>query len=172
MADIKVKYSASGANTVAIACDISSLASSTSWAGRASTAIDNTTNLDLDHLVSGVVKLGTSPTVSKTVSVYAYSTAKIASGTPTYVDGITGTDANKTMTSANVAFSCLVWLWSATTDATTGLNLYMPPRSIAQAFGAMPPFYGLFVVHDSVAALDSTSGNHYFHYERIQAQTV
>lgn len=170
MADIKSKYPAT--STVAITCDISSLASSTSWAGRASTAVDNTTNVDLDHLVSGVIKLGTSPTVSKTVSVYAYAPVKIVTGTATYPDSITGTDAAKTMTSDNVARGCLVWLWSANTDATTGLNLYMPPRSIAQAFGAMPPFYGLFVTHDSVAALDSTAGNHYFHYERIQAQTV
>jgi hypothetical protein len=170
MADIKSKYPAT--STVAITCDVSSLASSTTWAGRASTAVDNTTNLDLDHLVSGVVKLGTGPTAAKKVVVYAYAPIKIVSGTPTYPDGITGTDAAKTMTSENVAIGALVWLWTGNTDATTGLNLYMPPRSIAQAFGAMPPFYGLFVYHDSVAALDATAGNHYFHYERIQAQTV
>jgi len=171
MADFKIKYPAT--DSVAITCDISSLASSTAWAGRASTAVDNTTNVDLDHMVSGVIKLGTTPTASKTVSVYVYAPVKVASGVPTYPDSITGTDAAKTMTSENVAISSLLYLWSATTDATTGRNLFMPPTSIAQRFGwVLPPYWGLFVTHDSVAALDSTAGNHYFHYYRIQRQSV
>lgn len=172
MTDIKSKYPASSANSVAITCDISSLASSTTYAGRASTVVDNTTNVDLDHLVSGVIRLGTGPATSKTVSIFAYAPVKIITGTPTYPDGITGIDAAKTMTSVNVAQACLTWLWSGATDAVTGRELYMPPRSIAQAFGAMPPFWGLFATHDSVAALDATPGNHYFHYHRIQAQSV
>lgn len=170
MADIKIKYPV--ADTIAITCDISSLASSTAWAGRASTVVDNTTNLDLDHVVSGVIRVGTTPTASKTISVYAYAPIKIASGTPTYPDGITGTDAAKTMTSANVAQAALVWLWSTLTDSTSDRDYYMPPRSIAQAFGAMPPYWGLFVTHDSVAALNATAGNHYFHYRRDQAQSI
>lgn len=170
MADFKIKYPA---DTVAITCSVASLASSTSWAGRASTAIDNTTNLDLDHLVSGVIRLGTTPTASKAISLYAYAPTKIASGVPTYPDGITGTDAAKTMTSANVALSTLTWLWTGFSDATTGRDLYIPPRSIAMAFGgSLPPFWGLFVTHETVAALDSTAGNHYFHYQRIQEQSV
>lgn len=170
MADIKLKFPVT--DTVAITISLASLASSTAYAGRASTAINNTTNLDLDHLVSGVIKLGTTPTAAKRVSVYAYAPVRIVSGTPTYPDGITGTDAAKTMTSANVALASLVWLWGGNTDATTGLNLFMPPRSIAQAFGNMPPHWGLFVMHDSVAALDATASNHYLHYQRVQAQTV
>jgi len=172
MADIKLKYPQSSSDTVAITCAVASLASSTAWAGRASTAINNTSNLDLDHAVSGSIMLGTTPTVDKTVSVFAYAPTKIVSGTPTYPDGITGTDAAKTMTSAYVAEACLVWLWSGKTDATTGRVLDMPPRSIASAFGFMPAFWGIFVTHDSGVALNSTSGNHFFHYERIQAQTV
>lgn len=170
MSDIKTSYPSS--STVAITCDVSSLASSIAAAGRASTAIDNTTNLDLDHLVSGKIKLGTTPTVSKPVSVYAYAPLSIAAGTPTYPDSITGTDAAKTMTSLNVANGVLRLLWSGLSDAVTGRELFMPPTSIAAAFGAMPPFYGIFVTHESVAALDSTSGNHVFHYQRVQAQTV
>lgn len=170
---IKLLYPASSANTVAFTFDVSSLASSTVWAGRASTAVDNTTNLDVDHLVGGVTKLGTGPTASKTVAIYVYSIVKIAAGVPTYVDGITGTDAAKTMTSANVALGCLKRLWSASTDATTGLVLAMPPTSIAARFGGiLPPFYGLFMTHDSGVALDATAGSHSFHYERIQSQTV
>lgn len=172
MADIKTKYPVSSANSVILTCDLAGLVSSTVYAGRASTAVDNTTFLDLDHLVSGSIKLGTTPTVSKAVSVYAYAPTKIVSGVPTYPDSITGSDAGKAMTSANVALAALRFLWAGTTDATTGRVLDMPPCSIAQAFGAMPPFWGIFVTHDSVAALDATSGNHFFHYHRIQAQSV
>jgi hypothetical protein len=171
MADIKMKYPASSTGT--ITCDISSLASSTTGAGRASTAVDNSTNLDFDHLVSGKIKLGSSPAAGKSVSVYAYAPQSISSGTPTYPDGITGTDAAKTMTSVNVMAGALRLLWVGTSDATSGLVLYMPPTSIAQAFGMMPRFYGLFVTHDtSGTTLDATASNHQFQYERCQHQVV
>lgn len=172
MADIKIKYPQSNADSIALTITLASLASSTAWAGRESTAVNNTSNLDLDHLVSGKFTLGTSPTVSKNVSVYAYAAQSIASGTPTYPDGLTGSDAAKTMTSANVAFACLRLLWSGVTDATTGRVLEMPPTSIAQVFGSVPPFWGVFVTHDSGVNLNSTEGNHSMQYQRVQAQTV
>ncbi len=176
MATLKTLYPQSNADSIAITISLApggtGLASSTSWVGRASTAVNNTSNLDLDHLVSGMVKLGTTPTVSKTVQVYAYAAHKISSGTPTYPDGITGTDDSKTMTSANVAYACLRFLWAGTSDATTGLVLEMPPTSIAQVFGSVPPYWGLFVVHDTVAALNTTESNHGFWYHRVQAQSV
>lgn len=172
MATLKTLYPQASADSVAITITLASLASSTAWAGRASTAVNNTSNLDLDHLVSGKIKLGTSPTVSKTVQVYAYAAQSIASGTPTYPDSITGSDAAKTMTSANVAYACLRFLWAGTTDATTGLVLEMPPTSIAQVFGSVPPYWGLFVVHDSGVNLDSTGSNHSMQYQRVQAQSV
>ena len=172
MATLQIAYPVTDADTVAITCDISSLASSTVYAGRASTAVDNRTNKDLDHLVSGKITLGTSPTVGKTVSVFAYAAASVASGTPTYPDSITGTDAAKTMTSANVTFACLRFLWAGTSDAVTGRVLEMPPTSIAQAFGSVPPFWGLFVTHDTGVALDATAGNHSFQYHRVKAETA
>lgn len=167
MSTVKQLYAA--ADTVAITITLASLASSSSLvAGRASTAVDNTTNLDLDHLVSGVIRLGTGPTVSKSVEVWAYAPYKIASGTPTYPDSITGTDAAKTMTSANVKNSALRLVHSMTSDATTDLDLFIPPTSIASLFGDMPPYWGLFVVHDTVAALNATGAQHILHYLRIQ----
>jgi hypothetical protein len=173
MADLKIKYPASNADTVSLTITLASLASSAAWAGRASTAVDNRTNLDLDHLIGGRFKLGTSPTVSKTVQVYAYAAQVVASGTPTYPDSITGTDAAKTMTSANVALACLRFLWAGVTDATTGLLLQMPPTSIAQVYGGvLPPFWGIFVVQDSGVALDATEASHAIQYHRIQAQSV
>lgn len=166
MSTVKQLYSAT--DTVAITLTLTSLASSSSLvAGRASTAIDNTTNLDLDHLVSGVIRLGTTPTVGKTVEVWAYAPYKIAT-TPTYPDSITGTDAAKTMSSVNVKNSALRLVHSMTADATTDLDLFIPPTSIAGLFGDMPSYWGLFVVHDTVAALNATAAQHILHYLRIQ----
>jgi hypothetical protein len=120
-------------------------------------------------LVSGVIRLGgATPTVSKSVEVWAYAAIKIASGTPTYPAGITGSDSNRSITSVNVKFSALRQLHGMTSDATSGLDLFIPPTSIADLFGELPPFWGLWIVHDTGMALDSTAGNHYLHYHRIR----
>lgn len=160
-------------SSVGLTITLASLASDTNLlAGREATFVDNTTNLDLDHLVSGKIKLGTSPTVSKSVEVWAFGSMKSASGTPTWPDVMAGADANKTITSANVKYGFVRQIATLTTDATTGLVLSFGPVSIASLFGAMPKAWGLFVVQNSGVALDSTGGNHFIEYERIQAQTV
>lgn len=170
-ADIKTKYPST--SSVALTLGLGSLASDTNLlAGRQSTAVDNTTNLDLDHVISGFITTGTSPTVSTTIEVWAYASYKTAAGTPSYPDVLTGSDANKTITSTNVKNSMLRLVAAITVDATTSRAYYIAPTSIAQLFGAMPKFWGLFVVHNTAVALNSTAGNHVFEYERIQAQTV
>jgi len=173
MADIKIKYPST--STSAITISLASLAddNTNGIAGRASTAVDNTTNLDLDHLLSGYIKTGTTPTVSRTIELWLYAPVSIASGTPTYPDSITGTDAAKTMTSRNVLQSGLVWCKTITVDATTG-NVYpIGQISVAAAFGGvLPPFWGVWVLNRTAVALDSTGGNHVLTYERVQQQTV
>jgi hypothetical protein len=171
MADFKTKYPAT--SSIALTLGVASLASDTNLlAGRASTAVDNTSNLDLDHLVSGVVMTGTTPTVNTTIEVWAYASYKTASGTPTYPDTITGTDANKTLTNSGTKASALRLVASIVVTATSNVAYPFAPVSIASLFGAMPKFWGLFVVHNTGAALNATAGNHDFQYERIQAQSV
>lgn len=171
MADIKTKYPQGSADTVALTLTLASLASDTNLlAGRASTAVNNTSNVDLDHLVSGVIREGTSPTVNTVIEVWAYSYYLISSGTPSYVDGITGSDANKTLTSANVKVSALRLVASIVVDNTSSRDYYIPPTSIAQLFGALPPFWGLFVVHNTGVNLNGTQVA--LNYERVQSQTV
>ena len=172
MADIKSKYPSS--SSVDLTCNLASLASNTAFvAGRASTAVDNTTNLDIDHLLSGKIRGGTTPTVSTQINIYAYANISSSAGTPTYPDSITGTDIAKTMTSANVMNSALKFVASITVDATTGRDYFFGPVSIASVFGgSLPKFWGVYVAHATVAALDSTAGNHVLSYERVQGQTV
>ncbi len=165
--DIKVKYPAT--STVAITCNLASLASDTNLlAGRAGTAIDNTTNVDLDHLLSGFIRTGTSPTAGTKIEVWAYSYTSIASGTPTYIDSITGTDANKTMTSRNVMFAGLAPVTTIVVDSNSNRDYYIKPTSIAALFGQMPPFWGIFIVQNTTVALNSTQTA--LQYERVQNQ--
>lgn len=173
MADIKTKYPASSADTVALTITLASLATSTSrLAGRESTAVDNTTNLDLDHLLSGKIRSGTSPTNAKSIEVWAYAPITIASGTPVYPDVIDGTDSDETLTSENVKNSMLRLVWSTATDNTSDRDYFIPPTSIAACFGELPPRWGIFVTHDTGVALNATGGNHALHYHRIQRQSV
>ena len=173
MADIKVKYPAT--DTTALTISLASLAndSTNKLAGRQSTVVDNTSNLDLDHLLSGLIKMGTSPTAGNTVEVWAFAHHKIVTGTYTYPDTLGASDAAVTLTSTNVKNVALRLVAVFTVDATTGRNFYIAPTSIAQLFGgSLPQKWGIFVVNASGVALDSTGGNHEFHYQRIQGQTV
>lgn len=174
MSTLKTLYPASNADTTEITITLASLASDTNLlAGRESSFVDNTTNLDLDHIISGYIKLGTSPTASRVVEVWAFIPTKVASGTETWPDVMDGTDSAETITSANVKYAgWLRLLASMTTDATTGLVLPFAGQSIRALFGAMPSAYGIFVTHSSGVNLDSTGSNHYIGYHRIQAQSV
>lgn len=167
MAVNKVSYPSS--STTALTCTLAALASDTGLViGRASTAIDNTTNLDLDHFVTGSFTTGTTPTVSTNIEVWAYAPRSLASNVPTYSDSITGTDAAKTMSSLNVKYGALRLVASLVVDATTNRVYDFPPTSIANLFGAMPPFWGIFVVHNNVAALSAGA----LQYLRVQSTTV
>lgn len=174
MTDIKIKYPST--SSVDLTINLSSLASGASGvftAGRESTAVDNTTNLDLDHLVSGKIRTGTSPTVSRSINIYAYANISSASGTPTYPDVLDGTDSAETFTSANVMNSAVKFVASMSVDATSDRDYFFGPVSIASLFGGqLPKFWGLYVAHDTAVALNATAGNHVISYERIQAQTV
>lgn len=171
MADIKTKYPAT--SSVALALTLAGLASDASLlAGRTSSAVDNTANLDLDHLVSGIITTGTTPTTNTSIEIWAWASYKTAAGTPTYPDGITGTDSAKTITANGVKFGSLRLVATLTVDATSNRTYPFAPVSIASLFGSMPKFWGLFVVHNTGVALNATSANHDIQYERIQTQTV
>src|SRR4051794_15534221 len=122
MASIKSAY---GSSNQSITCTLASLANA---AARASTAVDNTSNLFLDALVTVKVKSGASSTsATGTVNVYAYGTAD---GGSSYPEGITGTDAGATLTSpANVK---LIGVLNVVANATTYQS---EPMSVAAAFG-------------------------------------
>ena len=174
MALIKTSYPST--SSVDITITLASLVSGASGvftAGQESTAVDNTTNNDLDHLLSGKITTGTTPTVSRSINVYAYANLSSSAGTPTYADVLDGTDSVETFTSANVQANAVKFVASITVDATSDRAYYFGPVSVASIFGGiLPKFYGIFVAHDTAVNLNATGGNHKISYERIQGQTV
>jgi hypothetical protein len=176
MADFKLKYPSSTLVAITFALDGggTGLASHSSLLnGRASTAVDNiSSNLDLDHLVSGFFKVGSSGVAAGVLELWAYAQIAESGGSPVYPDSITGSDATKNMTSRNVLFSGLKLLDAIEIPATNSITYPVGPFSIADAFGKLPRRWGLFAVHNTSAALSSTAADHAFVYERIQQQSV
>ncbi len=176
MAIINVKYPST--STASVTITLASLATNGTagvfLAGRSSAAIDNRTTLDLDHLLSGRIRTGTTtPVVSRSINIYAYAPYVNASGTATYPDTLAGTDANVTFTSANIQNSALRFVANIIIDVTAERDYFFAPVSIASLFGgALPQFYGIFVAHDTGAILSATGGACVLTYDRIQGQTV
>jgi hypothetical protein len=156
---IKSNY---GSGNQAITVTLASLANA---ARRASTAIDNTTNLFLDALVQLKIKTGASGVLATGyVEVFAYATAD-PSG-PTYAEAATGSDAAITLTvPPNLK---LIGILNVVANATSYVS---EPLSVAAAFGGvLPAKWGIVIGNQSGAALDSTEGNHAKFYQGVQQQ--
>jgi hypothetical protein len=169
MADIKTAYASSANYTITLA----SLGSSaTLVAGRESTAVSNTSNLYLDYLVGGLITVGTTPTADTTIEVWAYGARN---DTPDYPDVFDGTDSAETVTTRNHAIDTLAWIATMQVDsATSDRGYYFGPVSLAAAFGRkhggalwVPTHHGIFLVHNTGVALNSTAGNHEISYTGV-----
>ena len=154
MADVKANYPAASDATITLA----SLASDTNLlAGRESTALDNSSNLYLDYLISGKITTGTSPTTARSIQVWAVGSWD---GT-NWPDVFDGTDSAETITSANHKNSVCRFIAEMATDATSDRVYHFGPVSLASAFGGvMPVKVVFFVVHNTAVNLNSTAGNH------------
>ena len=155
-----------------ITIGVASLASSSTWvAGRESNEVDNTTNKFVDALVQGKVTVGTSPTANTLILVYVWGSD--TSAATTAIDVIDGADSAETITSAGVRDGFLRLAASINVDATTSDRAYpVAPFSVADLFGQMPRYWGLFVTHNTGVALNATAGNHAFAYTGIKFDTA
>lgn len=159
---IKTVY---GANNQTITITLASLPPD--GGARASTAINNTTNLYVDALVQIKTKTGTDAIPDACVlNVYAYGTSD---GGTTYGDGVTGTDAAITLTVP----TSLRMIGQVNIPANT-TTYKSNPMSVAAAFGgSLPAFWGIVVEHVTWATgggstLDATAGSHSATYQGIQ----
>lgn len=166
MADALIAYNASAS----ITCTLASLASSATFvAGRASAAYDNTSNLDLDVLLSGKVTVGTTPTVNTEIHIDVLGMLDDS----TWPDVFDGTDSAETVTSAGMSKGYLRRAATLIVDATTSDRTYnFGPISVAQLFGGtLPPKFQVFVTHNTGVNLNSTPANHALNAKAVY-QTV
>lgn len=162
-------------NSVAITFSLGSLASTTADppAGRESNEVDNSSNLYEDALLYFEIKGGTTPTSGKTGNLYVWG-ADYDGSTVRRPAGVTGADANLTLTSAGAQGTLIKPIASFIFNATTGTVYNQGALSVCQALGVpvLPIRWGLFFHHDGVAALNATGGNHIFRYTGINRQIV
>lgn len=166
MADLKIKY----ANAATITITLASMATSaTRVVGRESAAVDNSTNLYVDALVSGKITTGTSPT-GGFIDIWVYASHD---ETPTYVDVLDGTDSAETFTDESSRNSAMELAHVIAPDTTNDQVYWVGPFSVAALFGGvMPRFWGLFISHSTAVNLNSTGSNHEWKYTGIWNQSV
>lgn len=157
----------------ALTITLASLGTSSSWtAGRESTVVSNTSNQYLDFLVSGQVTTGTSPTGNPgEIRVYVYAPLKVASSTFSYpvatTTDLTAADAAATFETYQLGQLRLAAV--SATNTTSDRKYSFAPFSIAALFGGVVPLkWGLFVSHNTGVNLNSTAGNHWFHWTGIK----
>jgi|694.fasta_scaffold00458_36 hypothetical protein len=155
--NIKRAYQASANLTVTNLASIAT--SSTLVAGWLSGIIDNTTDLDLDKLISGKVVLGNSATAGQ-IALYAiamlddsnWPTTALTSGT----FGTEGTGAFKDTTNRD-AVAMLVWAAGTRADPGTDDTYQLAVSSLAGAFGGvLPAKLVLFLTHSTGVNLASS----------------
>lgn len=163
MATEHIAYSTDTAITISLG----SLASSATWvAGQESNLIDNTSNLYVDALVQGKIRVGTTPTTLTQIIVYVWGSS-VSPGSVA-IDVIDGTDSAETISSVGVRNSFLKIGAVLDVDSATSDRDYPFAFAVADLFGgSMPPYWGLFVAHNTVAALNATGGNHVISFRGI-----
>lgn len=152
--DVKLVYGTPADATITLA----SLATdSTGLVGRESTAIDNTSALALDYIISGKITTGTSPTTARTIEVWAIASWD---GT-TWPNVFDGTDSDETITTVNHKNAICRPIAILTTDNTSNRQYDFAGVSLAQTFGGIvPPKFVFFVTHNTGVNLNATAGNH------------
>lgn len=156
----------------AITCSLASLATSATWvAGRESALVDNTSNLYVDALVQGKIRVGTTPAANTQIIVYVWGSS-VSPGSVA-IDVIDGTDSAETISSVGVRNSFLKIAAVLDVDSATSDRDYPFSFSVAALFGgAMPAYWGLFIAHNTGVNLNSTGGNHVISYRGISYTVV
>jgi hypothetical protein len=155
MASVKLAYAASANQTVTALDGLA--ASSTHVTGWESAVIDNTTNLYLDYLVSGMITVESSSLSAGSICWWIVPMMDDS----TYPGGFDGTasaettpldDANGTSSGARLAHTII-------TDTTASQVYYVAPFSVAQLFGGICPAKFVIFITQATGTTLETSGN-------------
>ncbi len=142
-----------GAST-AIVCTITSLATSSAREG---TAVDNSTNLYFDALVSVVfTSITGSPASDLVVNVYAYGSED---GT-IYGSPVTGTDASLGTLNTPTNLRSIGTISILSTSSNAERTYISNPMSVAQAFGgSLPRKWGIAVENRTGLAFSTSTAS-------------
>lgn len=155
MATISLAYRASSNLTVT---NLHSLGSSATWvAGWESGVVDNSTNKDLDILVSGKISLGNSATAGQ-IRVYIVPPLD---DTPTWPDVMDGTESTETWTTTTIRDGAAKLGAAVETRADPGTDdvYFIAEFSVAALFGGVCPVKFLIFVAHSTGVNLAASGN-------------
>lgn len=158
--------SANYGTATAITMTLASLASSTTDAGRISTAVDNSSVDALDFIVGGKVTTGTSPTVNKQIEVWF---AGSYDGT-SFSGGAGATDAAFTPVGTKFLLHLAQIINVSGTSNVT--YTWIVPSLLAVFGGNIPTKWSVFITHNTVAALNATAGNHEVKYMAYKVDSV
>jgi len=153
-----------GTNNQSMTITMASLASA---AARASTAVDNTTNLYEDvHIFFKMATNTAGVSATGYINIYAYGTVD---GGTTYPEAITGTDAAITLTTP----PNLVLIAQLNANAVSKTYTF-GPVSFCRMYGLdkLPAKWGVVVVNQTGAAFTATAGNYAVTYQGINGQLV
>lgn len=149
MGAVTLSYRASSNLTVT---NLASIASSGTWvSGWVSGTIDNTSDLDLDKIVSGKITLGNSATAGE-IRVYAFAMLDDSTWPDILSAGTEGTEGTATVTTTTIrdATMVLVSAFATRADPGTDDNYSIPATSLRGAFGGfLPAKCALFVTHST-----------------------
>lgn len=154
MADVSAKYRASSNLTVT---NLHGIASSSTWvAGWTSGTIDNTTDLDLDKLISGAFVAESAGLAAGEIRVYVYAMLDDSTWPDIFSAGTEGTEGTATLHDTEIR-DALKLLWAQVTDTTASRVYPMQPASVAARFdGVLPPKFALFVTQSTGTTLETT----------------
>jgi hypothetical protein len=161
VATVKPAYAGS---TSTISVTLASLANSTtlSTGYRQSAAVDNSTNLYLDALVTGKFTTASGAGATGYVGVFLYAW----DGTQ-YTNNATGSDAAYTAdATANLLPIC-----PPIAANVASSSFYLPPTYVAAGAGLpfLPQKWGLIIQNVSGATFSSVAGSHLLEYQGVNA---
>jgi hypothetical protein len=159
MATVTQTYRASSALSVT---NLHSQPSNATWTtGWAGPTVDNSSNLDLDHLVAGQITLAAASLSAGVIRVYLVPQSDDTTWPDIFSTGTEGTQSASAVLHDTTTRDTLPLLWECATDTDASRVYTMPQTSVLARFGFMPRKYFLFVAHSTAQNL-AASGNAFY----------
>jgi len=127
----------------------------TGWAGP---TVDNSTNLDLDHLVAAQFTVAAASLTAGEIRVYLVPQSDDTTWPDIFSTGTEGTQSASAVLHDVTTRDVLPLLWACVTDTDNSRVYTMPQTSVLARTGLLPRKYFLFVAHSTAQNL-AASGN-------------